>query len=196
MIDNSRLVVEFVPEEDDTDTFLRTEIVDRSKERPEFSARYKRAFYHRSKAEFLAQLPEIRAACEVGNCRAWTRLAPRSFTTVGHEFARLVTEATVSREWRSMRRLYDSACGKVGPVARIWLLDVDRITPTTDGLATRLSFAGLLRARIPSRKGEHLIVTPHDPRRFAPSSIGWREFGEVEFHKDNPTNLFIPDGAA
>jgi hypothetical protein len=49
---------------------------------------------------------------------------------------------------------------------------------------------GHLVAVIPSRKGLHFITRPH--KAFENS----QSINSIEIHKDNPTNLYIPEGAA
>jgi len=43
-----------------------------------------------------------------------------------------------------------------------------------------------IMASIPSRNGLHLITLPFSLKDFK------KKFPDIEVHKDNPTNLFIP----
>lgn len=194
-IDNSALVAPFAPAEADGDTFIYTELLDRTKRKGNNGVRLARAFFHRSQAEFWEQWPTIVKLCDLSGCRAYTRLAPRSYKKVGREFVRLVVDTAMSENWAGMKSLYQRACGTVTPNEKLWLIDVDARDGNTERLAANLTEAGVLRARIPSRKGEHLIVVPFDARPWV-GNHGWRAWGEVELHKDNPTNLYIPDEAA
>jgi hypothetical protein len=65
---------------------------------------------------------------------------------------------------------------------------VDEPGPEAETFAACLHEAGHLRARIPSRKGYHLITWAFDMRTVSVPN-------GVSLHKDNPTNLYIPDGA-
>jgi hypothetical protein len=195
MLDNSDLIAPFCPATDDGDTFIYTEMLDRGKRKGNNGHRLVKTFYHRSVDEFRSQWPTIKQLCDLAQVRACTRLAPRSYAKVGALFTRMVVEASLTANWAGMKSLYNRACGIVGPIRKLWLFDVDRIDDGTERLARMMMDAGVLRARIPSKKGEHLITIPFDSRAWC-GNHGWLAFGEVALHHDNPTNLYIPDGAA
>lgn len=195
VLDNSALIRNFIPETFDGDTFLYTEMLDRSKDKGNNSHRLVQTFYHRSRDEFDEQMPTIRTLCDLTSTRAYTRLAPRSFRKVSHAFVRLVMDAALTDNHAGQKSMYNRALGTVTPNEKLWLFDVDAKTQMTEGLANRLKEDGYLKERIPSRKGEHLITIPFDSRDYI-GNHGWGLFGDVQLHKDNPTNLYIPDGAA
>jgi len=195
-VDNSKLVAEFCPDTDDGDTFCYTEMLDRTARKGNNNYRLVKSFYHRSKEEFWNQWPSIKELCELTKTRAYTRLAPRSYEKVGKAHVLLTVEAALAGNWSHMKSLYNSACGRTPPNKKLWLFDIDAITDNTENFAKLLADSGLVRARIPSRKGEHIITIPFDPRPFVGSDMGWSAWGEVSLHKDNPTNLYIPEDAA
>lgn len=112
----------------------------------------------------------------------------------------MVVEAALTKNWAGMKTLYNRACGVTSPKRKIWLLDVDVIKPETLELGERIKNNGHLLATIPSKKGLHYIITPFDVRVL---ERYYQELGinlladteEVSLHKDNPTNLYIPDSA-
>lgn len=185
-IDNSQLIAPFMPPEDDGDTFLYTELLDRSKKTSGNRARLVRTYYHRSRAEFEAQMPAIRHLCEAIGVRAYTRLSPRSFKAVGKLCATLMLQHVLDRQWGLLRYAYGSACGRVRPTEKLWLFDIDGDNQHTRAFRSQLSDTGFVVAVIPSRQGWHYITKPHA------KPIGM--IG-VSLHKDNPTNLLIPVGA-
>jgi hypothetical protein len=187
MLDNSELIARFCPSVDDGDTFVYTEMLDRGKAKGNNGHRLLKTFYHRSVAEFWEQMPVIRTLCDMSNVRACTRLAPRSYRKVGSQFTRMVVEASLSGNWAGMKSLYNRACGTVAPNEKLWLFDVDAIDRASEEFGERLATAGHLVATIPSKKGLHYVTRPHEYGVFPPG---------VSLHKDNPTNLYIPDGAA
>ena len=188
-VDNSAQVALFVPETDDGDTFLYTEMLDRKSRKGNNGYRLMKSFYHRSRAEFWEQWPSIKQLCELTQCRAYTRLAPRSFAKVGKEFTQLVVEAALAGNWGHMKALYNSACGRTNPIKKLWLFDVDGPDGHSATFGSWLDKSGHLLASIPSRQGLHYIATPFDPRLVAMPS-------NISLHKDNPTNLYIPEDAA
>ena len=193
-IDNSKLIAEFIPENDDGDTFLYTEMLDRSKRKGNNGLRLMKTFYHRSRDEFWNQLPTIQKLCDLSETRAYTRLSPRSFKKVGRLFTALVVDCAMSENWAGMKSLYNKACGNVSPNEKFWIFDVDKITDKTNEFVDLLIKDQFFRARIPSKKGEHIITIPFDSRKIILNN-NWSEFGEISLHKDNPTNLYIPEGA-
>lgn len=214
-IDNSSHVAPFIPEVEDGEHFCYTEMLDRSKTKGNNGFRLMKTFYHRSRAEFWEQLETIKDICDMYNVRAMTRLGTRSFRTVGQTFARLVLDATISENWGGMKTLYQKACGTTPPTKKVWIWDIDVIDERTrmfmDEFLPRVHAAQrgtghepVVLARIPSKKGWHVATRPFDaslaseymrfilgiPDGLKPNSA------EISLHKDNPTNLYIPDGAA
>ncbi len=189
MLDNSVLVAKFVPERDDGDTFIYTEMLDRAKKKGNNGQRLLKTFYHRSQEEFWEQWETIKKLCDLSRVRACTRLAPRSYKKVGREFTRLVVETALTENWAGMKTLYNRACGIVTPIEKLWLWDVDAEQMGVPHWALRevLMARDVFVAAIPSKTGMHLISAPFDRR-------GMLETG-IACHKDNPTNLYIPDGA-
>lgn len=197
ILDNSKLVAEFVPEIDDGDTFCYSEMLDRTARKGNNGQRLLKTFYHRSREEFWDQWPTIQKLCDMSQVRAYTRLAPRSYKSVGRNFAKLVMDTVISENWSGMKSLYNRACGTTSPNQKLWLFDVDEKTEDTERLYDQMNGAGFVKARIPSKKGEHIITLPFDPRPYIGSQgNGWGIWGQVSLHKDNPTNLYIPEGAA
>lgn len=197
MLDNSALIAPFCPPTDDGDTFIYTEMLDRTKQKGNNKQRLVKTFYHRSQEEFWEQWTTMKELADLTKVRLYTRLAPRSYEKVGKAFTRLVVEASLTNNWAGMKSCYNRACGTVSPNQKLWLFDVDAIDDFSNSLARHLQDKDLLRGRIPSRKGEHFITAPFDVRLFSVhKEEDWSQWGEVSLHKDNPTNLYIPDGAA
>lgn len=187
-VDNHEKIAAFFPEEDDGDTFFYTELLDRRHHKGSNQFRTLKTFYHRSQMHFATQWETIKNLCDNTGARAYTRLTPRSYKMVGRAFTTLVVASAMAEDWRAMHRRYASACG-LAPKAgfKLWLFDIDQ-PGSVDAVALeeRLGFGGLdvLVTSVPSRKGHHLIVRPHH--------VDYRHDG-IELHKDNPTNLYVPD---
>lgn len=195
-LDNSELIAPFIPERDEG-TFCYTEMLDRGQRKGNNGQRLVKTFYHRSRQEFWDQLPTIRRLCDMSEVRACTRLAPRSFEKVAGTFLRLVTETYITKNFSGMKSLYNKACGTTSPEAKLWLFDVDVMDDRTRLFGEDfLPKLGVLVASIPSRKGVHHITRPFDTRIFEDYKRVINPLGDdVTLHKDNPTNLYIPDAA-
>lgn len=191
MVDNFELVLPFCPEKEDGDTFIYTEMLNRGKRKGNNGHRLLKTFYHRSQEEFRNQWPEIRALCDMSQVRAMTRLAPRSYNKVGENFVRLVVDTALSKNWAGMKSLYNRACGTTSPNMKVWLFDMDELGQSVDDFGAELEKKGVLLARIPSKKGVHFITRAFDRRGMFEA---YKSLSH-EVHKDNPTNLYIPEGA-
>jgi hypothetical protein len=189
MLDNFEHVLKFCPDKDDGDTFIYTEMLNRGVKKGNNGQRMLKTFYHRSKEEFTNQYPTIKKLCDISGVRACTRVSPRSYKKVAKQFLRLVTETYITENYNGMKTLYNRACGITVPEVKLWLWDIDVVDEETLQLGVTLTERGYLRDTIPSKKGLHYITGPFDIRGL--------EFdaAKVSIHKDNPTNLYIPDGA-
>lgn len=202
-IDNSQLIAPFCPATADGDTFIYTEMLDRSKRKGNNGTRLLKTFYHRSTDEFWEQWETIRNLCDLANVRACTRVAPRSYRKVGATFTKLVVDAALTDNFAGMKSLYNRACGITSPNEKRWLWDFDEINEASKTLDRCISghvVGGLpvLLERVPSRRAYHLITTAFDIgalNGLTHSRDGYI-LPNVQLHKDNPTNLYIPDGAA
>ena len=182
-VNNLEVCALFVPETFDGDTFTYTELLDRNKKSGNNKGRLVRTFWHRTRADLVEQMPAIISMCEYTGARAYIRLTPRSFRQVGMVFAKMVLDQALTGNWEGMRHGYNRACGTTSKKeGRVWLFDVDHLedTDVTRTITARPEFVAV----VPSRKGRHLITRPFDLRGL--------ELGEIQVHKDNPTNLFIP----
>jgi hypothetical protein len=177
----------------DEGQFIYTELLDRSKAtRGNNRVRLLRTFYHSSMLAFDLEWHLIKSLCDSTGCRAYTRLAPRSYEKVGKLLTQLTVETAMQGHWKDMRHLYARACGRVKPEKTMWLFDVDAINESTEEFKGHLDDMSLLLAIIPSRKGEHIITKPY----WLDGDGYPRVPADVQLHKDNPTNLYIPEHAA
>lgn len=187
-VDNHEKIMAFFPEIDDGDTFFYTELLDRSKRAGSNRMRMLKTFFHRSQSEFLLQWDTIRGLCDATNCRAYTRLSPRSYKMVGKVFAERILALALNEQWQDMRFAYASACGTVTSARKLWLLDVDApsLSPF-QSLERELLQRDVLVTILRSRTGFHIIVKPH--------CVDYDLMG-ITLSRDALTNLYIPDGAA
>lgn len=204
MLDNSTLIAPFVPEKDDGDTFIYTEMLDRTARKGNNGKRLLKTFYHRSQEEFWEQWPTIKLLCDMSEVRAYTRLAPRSYEKVANQHLKMVVEAHVAKNHAGVKTLYNRALGTTSPNTKYWLYDVDVVSDISKQFGLWLTgdpfgvgkTINLLVAEIPSRKGVHYIAKPFNPMDMPRVFNEVFQRGEISLHKDNPTNLYIPEGAA
>lgn len=204
-VNNFDIVSQFMPGQplgpvENNDHFLYTELLDRTKRVGNNGVCIVKTFYHRSLTDFSNHWPQIQTLCDNLSVRAYTRLSPRSFERVGKVFTKLVVEAAMSNNWAGMKSLYTRACGIVTPEKKLWMFDVDIPSFQTKLFGVWLTGQELLIAKIPNKRGLHFITPAFDLCMWNPL----QHPGELEIvgvpgmtlHKDNATNLYVPDGAA
>lgn len=195
-VDNSDIIRQFVPEKDDGDTYIYTELLDRRKTKGNNGFRLVKSFFHTSIEHFDYQLPAIKHLCESYGCRAYTRISKRSFKKTAGVFLKMVAEGVVAENYSGMKSFYNKACGNVSPNTKYWMLDID--TEITEQMVEYRdsvvrgggkSIAANFVCEVPSKTGRHWIITPYNHEVYT------TPFG-MELKKDANTNLYIPDNAA
>ncbi len=151
-----------------------------------------RTFEHNDREQFDEQMDTIALLCERNNVRAYTRLSPRSRRQVGFQVLKQVVQSITDGHFDALWHVYGSACGSCCIHDRkLWLWDVDEPSDEAEDLCVFLSQMGKFRARIPSRKGYHIITPGFDVRDLQDRLRALN----ISIHKDNPTNLYIPESA-
>jgi len=194
MKDNLKLIIPFLKFES-KDDFYYLQILQRKKENPEIGSNSRVIKnYYISSVEYLEmRYDEIKKLCELFNARASIRLNRRSYRKVGMKTMVNVANTMMNEEYEFLNKSYDRACGLGhNDTEKKWILDLDGeytyqqlmemedIVNNSDPLGKN----GIIY--IPSKTGLHYITKPFDPRKLK------ENFPEIEIHKDNPTNLYIP----
>lgn len=140
--------------------------------------------YLDSKKEYIVKM------CNMFNARATIRLNRRSFKTCSLQTLSSLAQQIANGQFQRIDRLYSSVIGKSHnePVKR-WIVDIDQPEINPDMLETieRIKPVGKkLIDIIPSKSGFHIITSPFDVSEFV------KVFPNIDIHKDNPTNLYIP----
>lgn len=198
-LDNFDLLAALVPETFDGDTYYCTELLDRSKRSGNNQNRRVATYTHRTRQNLLDQRDQIIKMCEVTGARAYFRPTPRSFSQVGRQVARHIVDQAVTNNWEGMRHAWAHVAGITPGRPRRWVWDVDRTTThhIDDAIRRHESFV----MEVPSRKGWHFITLGMDISEVG----GWTDVARAEpalrlvdiaVHKNNPTNLYIPESAA
>ena len=195
-VDNLEAFLPFL-QFDDKDDFYYLQILQRKKENPQLgsNSRVIKNYYIKSADKLIARYDEIKELCEHFNARASLRLNRRNFRRVAYKAMQNMANSMANQEYSFIQKSYDRACG-LGHAepkgGNTWILDMDEPLSPTD---TVLFMEVLERANpkgnkilasIPSKSGYHYITKPFDLREFREA------FPEIDVHKDNPTNLYIP----
>lgn len=194
MKDNLHLIMPFLKFESGDD-FYYLQILQRKKENPEIgsNSRVIKNYYITSEQHLLDRYDEIKKLCEVFNARASIRLNKRSFEKVGMKAMVNLANTMMNKEYQFLKASYDRACGLGhNDSEKKWILDIDgtytyqELERMEAYINNALPIGKNTYHYIPSKSGLHLITKPFDSRQFT------QGFPEIEIHKDNPTNLYIP----
>lgn len=156
------------------------------------NSRLVKAYYVKSVEHFEFIEPEIIQLCEVFNARAGFNLNRRSFKKMQLQHLKKVTDQLLNGTHDKVHKAYNTVVGAFNTDNdKKWILDIDE--PTNINFEDVLSHIDDLQPlgskfidKIPSKNGYHLIVKPFNLMHFK------FVFPEIEIHKNNPTNLYIP----
>ena len=195
-VDNLEALLPFL-KFDDKDDFYYLQILQRKKENPQLgsNSRVIKNYYIKSTDKLIARYDEIKELCEHFNARASLRLNRRNFRKVAFKSLQNIANSMANQEDSFIQKSYDRACGlgHAEPKGEnTWILDLDG--EWTDKELRRVEnfyrgcspYTHNFLTVIPSKSGLHAIVKPFDSRDFK------MEYPDLDIHKDNPTNLYIP----
>ena len=165
------------------------------KENPQIgsNSRVIKNYYIKSEEYLIKHYDEIKKLCEVFNARASIRLNKRSFEKVGFKAMVNIANTMGNKEYEFLKASYDRACGLGhNDSEKKWILDIDgiltynEIFKIEEVIERSEPSDKKIIVYLPSKSGLHLITKPFDLREFTTL------YPEIEIHKDNPTNLYIP----
>lgn len=193
MIDNIQLILPFLKFES-KDDFYYLQILQRKKENPQLgsNSRVIKNYYIKSEEYLLDRYDEIKKLCEVFNARAMIRLNKRSFEKVGFKTMTNLAHTMMNKEYSFLNKSYDRACGLGhNDSEKKWILDIDIIDEEFDRkvqlfINNIIPAGSKILGNFKSKNGHHLITKPFNLQEFS------QKYPEIEVHKDNPTNLYIP----
>lgn len=189
-INNIEVIKPFLKFDDESD-FYYLQILQRKKENPQLgsNSRVIKNYYINSVDYLESHYEEIKQLCRFFNARASIRLNRRSYEKVAYKAMVNIANSMSNKEFSFIKKSYDRAVGTGNNEpkdTKTWILDWDGPV-TIDKIKAVLQILGdNFLDVIPSKSGVHIIVSPFDAREFS------NTFPDVEIHKDNPTNLFIP----
>ena len=98
------------------DVFYHLQILKRKKEHPSLGSNsYVVKTYYISSIEYLEfKMSEIIELCKFHQARAYINLIPRSFEKIAFHTLKKVTDCIMNKDYKSVRKAYESICGKYG----------------------------------------------------------------------------------
>lgn len=178
------------------DDFYFLQILQRKKENEllDSNSRVIKNYYINSTESLLNQYDEIKKLCRMFNARASLRLNRRSYEKIAFQNLLAVTNTVMNKDFKFIKRTYDRTCGQFNSEDRkIWILDVDNKALDVKRLKAAVMFCEPNEgeekhiAVLPTKSGYHLLTYPFNVEQFKRTSRI-----DLDVHKDNPVNLFIP----
>ena len=192
-------LLEFTSEDD----FYFVQILKRKKDQPEAvkgsnnSSRLIKAYYINSVQHLLDLEEEMIFFAEHFNARVGINLNKRSYYKTAFNTLKKIAEQMHNKNFKNVKRAWATSCGLHNANEdKKWILDID----VGDTLIDWQKTPGLIKecinsakpegekilAEIPTKSGVHLITKPFDPRTLKAF------YPDIEIHKNNPVNLWIP----
>lgn len=203
MVDNFNLIKKLLKFESEDD-FYFVQILQRKKDNPGVikgtnnNNRLIKAYYIKSVEQLEKYKEEMIALANIFNARVGINLNKRSFYKTAFNTLKKISEQLHNRNFHNVATAYNTACGVASTDDRIWILDIDskEISPIMMSFInlecepiekhTLFGSPSKILAVLPTKVGYHLITKPFDTREFV------KRYPEVEIHRNNPTNLYIP----
>lgn len=178
---------------DNEDDFYYLQILQRKKENKELgsNSRVIKNYYINNKEYLLNKYDEIKELCTLFNARASLRLNRRSYEKVAFKTLENIANTMQNREYNHLAKSYDRACGLLNnEKVKRWILDID---DRDKNIIELTGFIGEIEPKgnkileiLDSKNGFHIITRPFNLETFK------KKYLDIEVHKDNPTNLYIP----
>lgn len=156
------------------------------------NSRLIKAYYIKSVEHLEFVKPEIIELCKIFNARAGINLNRRSFKKMQLKHISKLVLQLVDGTHNKAHKAYNSVVGAFNDDSdKKWILDIDY--PNEHDLENILNFIYKLEpvgnkfiTTLPSKNGYHLITKPFNLKTFKTT------FNNIDIHKNNPTNLYIP----
>ena len=194
MIDVFEKIKELIVFESDDD-FYYLQILQRKKENPQLgsNSRVIKNYYIGSVDYLESRYEEIRNLCHQFNARAMLRLNKRSYSKVAFKTMQNIANSMTNGEYSFIKKSYDKACRNGhNDKNKTWIIDIDGDFDD-EWLLGMIRFidnckpeGNKLVTQLPTKNGIHLITKPFDLQDFK------NKYSEIDIHKDNPINLYVP----
>lgn len=183
---------------DNDDEFYFVQIIQRKKDNPggihgsNNSNRLIKAYYITSLKQLNALESEMIGIADLFNARIGINLNKRSFYKTAFNTLQTIANQMHNKDFKSVRRAYNTACGVHNASSdKLWILDVDEKGRKLNDMVNFIDRecqpnGAKFKTIIPSKQGCHVITSPFDLREFSVL------YPDIEIHKNNPTNLYIP----
>jgi hypothetical protein len=195
MIDNF-LQIKDLMKFDSEDEFYFVQIILRKKDNPNTkgsnnNARLIKSYFISSIQSLNNYEEEMKTLAKFHNARVGISLNKKSYEKCAFHMLKKVTDQILNKDFKSIRRAYNSVAGEYSTGDRNWILDVDDKEQHPNEilgiLESIMPIGDKFIANIPTKNGYHLITKPFNIEEFRNK---WQH--DLDIHKNNPTILYIP----
>lgn len=161
------------------------------------NSRVVKAYYIKSIEYLLDKEEEIINICNIFNARAGINLNKRTFNKCALQTARLILDQIANKDQEHTMNAFNSVCGRfTSETDKKWILDIDDTKEVSPLMLAFINYecepifkmpdGSKIYCTIPTKSGIHVITKPFNLKTFK------EKYPEIEVHKNNPTNLYIP----
>lgn len=155
-------------------------------------------FYIKNGDHLLELKDKIVKMCDLFNARAYIRLNKRDKKTIALQTLSLLAQ-NIAAENYDVKNCYTKVCGQYhSDLFKTWVIDFDYdVNDPVQWEEVKIKVTEILKLiaetnrepkvyYVPTKNGKHLICPPFNIAKYK------EMFGDLEFHKENPTILYIP----
>ena len=156
------------------------------------SSRLIKAYYIDSFEKFNRQKDEMIQLATLFNARIGINLNKRSYYKTAFNTLQTIANQLHNKEFKYIHRAWNTSCGVHNSIEdKIWILDVDDIGRKSNDILRYIEqdcqpIGSKFIDIIPSKPGYHILTKGFDLSKFKDA------YPDIEIHKNNPTNLYIP----
>lgn len=204
MINNKEIIVPLL-EFPHKDIFYFVQVLQRKKDHKGVTlggsnnnSRLIKAYFITSIDKLEKQWDEMVKLAEIFEARVMINLNPRNFRKAGFHLLQKIANSMSNDDFYNLHKAYTSVCGEYhSEIDKRWLIDLDKDQiELKDKILQYINLSQLslsehkkaknyeILAEIPSKTGLHIISNPF--------KLDVWPFKDVEIHKNNPVNLYIP----
>ena len=175
------------------DEFYHLQILKRRKENPELGSNSHviKTYYITSIDYLEMKMSEIISLCKLHNARAYINLTSRSFERIAFHTLKKVTDCILNKDYKSVRKSYESVCGEYGYGNKVWIVDID-VQDFTEVLRIAIKINRMQSSSdcnvlgyVPTLNGWHILTNPVNKKEFL------KEVPNLDIHCNNPTILYV-----
>lgn len=200
-VNNFENIKQFINTSDENEFYL-LQIFQRAKDNPDLEGvkdkKVIKSYYVSSKEYLDKKKEDIIELCKKYHARAYINLNKKSYKLISLKCMQLLANAIYNENYREIRSMIDSACGKTGSCDgnKIWVTDVDEknidlvnhIKSIIEECELK-DYPNVIVGINPTLHGYHILTRPFDQDKFRKM---YKD--KIDIKSNNPTLLYYDKG--